>query len=415
MALFDPDLTYYPTLLYTYYTLPNRLNFFCSVGDIITIQVNSGLYQYYTGTASVRIVTNDGTNTFIYTNQVWNASYYPNNTHISGSITNVQHFVTYSTTKWAYNGVRQYDERDVDFGSLYVQRQSATPSMSASISFMNDFGTTRDTAIPIQKGQRERVRFLAEQVSGGTSPYVSLRPGVLVNTYDQSGATLSSVQTNIQWNDGAFALPHRCFTMQVFDGTENIVDGRYYSFQFYGEKYTSTGTFSGFGTIANPVWYVGSVPNTKYTNYRIKFLNRQGSWAYWNFYMDSKQTTNITRTEYKKYLPYDYTIDTNSVNYKLSNIHSGAVLSSNVIETFTLNTDWISEDAYAYLGQLVTSPQVYIFYDNYISRDGNTLTSVNIPIVITDTSYTYKTLNREKLFYLTINYKYSFDTKIQNQ
>ena len=89
-------------------------------------------------------------------------------------------------------------------------------------------------------------------------------------------------------------------------------------------------------------------------------------------------------------------------------------LSIAATETYTLNSDWITEEQYAYLQQLITSPQVFIFYDTYTQKDGSTIEAVNIPIIITDNSYTFKTRNRDRIFNLTITYKLAYDDNLQN-
>jgi len=105
-------------------------------------------------------------------------------------------------------------------------------------------------------------------------------------------------------------------------------------------------------------------------------------------------------------LQYNYTQNTSKAGYSLSGLRGQAILSSNVNETFVLNSDWITQDDYAFLNQLITSPEVYIYDDT---------TGNNTPIIITDNSYVFKTTFRDKLFNLTISYKYAFDTNLQNQ
>ena len=408
----SPDLTYYPTD-YTIYGLMGIVNHFCSVGDIITIAADSGLYQYYTGTAAVTQCVDDGTNTFIHTDQLYNASFYP--AIITGEINNVQHYFTYSTPKWCYNGVRQYQEKDVDFGNLYFIRQSATPSAPSNARyFMNDYGKNISEPIPIMSGQAERGRFLVDlNIITGT-PYYTNELDFRIDTFDSNGFTLSSTNNSISWAPSGPAYNQKCFTIQLFAGTETIVDGRIYKFTLASYLYSPSYTLIGYGDLAS-IYYIGSAPNSRYSNVRIKFLNRQGSWSYWNFNKDNKHTTEITRTEFNSPLPYDYSINPANPNYQLSKLRGQSILSSTVNETFSLNSDFISESAYSYLNQLVNSPEVYIFKDSYTNIDGATYSSVSTPIIITDTSYVHKTNNRDKIFNLTLNYKLAFDTKIQNQ
>ena len=121
-----------------------------------------------------------------------------------------------------------------------------------------------------------------------------------------------------------------------------------------------------------------------------------GGYDWWTFDRDNKKTVNINRTEYKRVLSPAYSISE----------RGQTTLSQDVQHTFSLNSNWISESDYAYLEELISSPDVYIVRYN----DG-----ALIPINITDTSYSVKTQLRDKLFNLTINYKLSYSINIQNQ
>lgn len=269
--------------------------------------------------------------------------------------------------------------------------------------FMNDWGKTASQAIPIKAGQGERVRFIKEDQTS--------HPDLTLYMYDNgalvySGPIPGFTSTGVQWSPGGGGgFLQKCFTLQVFDqkNTIPIVHNRIYRFSLND------------GGFEQSIYYIGDTSCSKYENIRIKFLNRQGTWCYWNFNRDLKHTSNISRVEYKQPLKYDYSLDWTKTGYSLSKQRGSAILSSSINETYTLNSDWITEDAGNYLVQLITSPEVYVFYDSYTQIDGTTLTSVNIPIIITDNSYVFKTVNRDKLFNLTINYKLAYDTQLQNQ
>lgn len=317
-------------------------------------------------------------------------------TAISGAIN------TYTITSFSMTGYTvgtTYNTTTLTGNGLY----STFKLMYAPVyRFMNDWGRTSSQAIPIKAGQGERVRFIKDTLSS--------QPTVTLYTYDNgslvySGPIPGFSSTTFQWAPSGSGFAEKCFTMQVFDqnNTIPIVHNRIYRFSLSDGNYEQS------------IYYIGDTSCSKYENIRIKFMNRQGSWCYWNFNRDLKHTTNISRTEYKQPLKYDYSLDFNNSGYALSKQRGSAVLSSSVIETYTLNSDWITEEAGNYLSQLLTSPEVYIFYDTYTQIDGSVLTSVNIPIIITDNNYTFKTLNRDKLFNLTINYKLAYDTVLQNQ
>ena len=392
---------------------------FAQVGDSINIAVNSGLFSYYNGATTILDIFNDGFATYVKTPQ----SGGPIATSIPGYITAVTHIYGTSSAYYAYNGTRQYNEKDVNFDNVYCLRYfdygEPTPlfpstSTASNFKFMNDYGYDSNHCIPIRPGQNERARFITDFYDPS---YVL--PGILglrytMTTYNTSGATVSSVTYPIIINpSGIPGTPYafKCWTVQLFTANSSIIDG--YKYKFTLDR-------QGLGKI--DIWYIGYDKCSKYTNYRIKFLNKQGSWSYWNFNMDNKQTTTIARKEYKTPFQYDQTFNTitpggfagASSPYTLNKSRGNSVLSISAVDTFTLNSDWVTDEQLAYLQQLITSPQVFIFYDTYTLSDNTQLTGVNIPIMITDTSYVYKTINRDKIFNLTINYKMAFDQSLQN-
>jgi len=122
-----------------------------------------------------------------------------------------------------------------------------------------------------------------------------------------------------------------------------------------------------------------------------------GGYDYFTFNKDKKRTVAINRTEYKQVL---------DIAYEFGD-RGDVVLAQDVQYTFTLNSDWISEETYLWLEELVTSPEVYIvtFLDSKYKLD---------PIVITDTSYVIKTRLRDKIFNLTLNYKLAYPVNVAN-
>jgi hypothetical protein len=80
------------------------------------------------------------------------------------------------------------------------------------------------------------------------------------------------------------------------------------------------------------------------------------------------------------------------------------VLSQDVTEKWTVNTDWISEFDASWLEDLFKSTEVY-----HIDSNNNIL-----PIIVEDKSYEVKTYNRNQLFNVTMNFSYAYDIRVQN-
>lgn len=393
---------------------------FCSPGDVISISMDSGLYSYFNGTASVVLIGSVLGELIVTTDMVYDPTL-PPYVFANGSITSVQHFAGTSSYFYATNGTKQWFEKDIDYELRYLQ------SGTNSRPFLTDYGYDSDHAIPIKTGQGERLRFLAD-IYGDSGLTSSILYGYYLyrETFDSNMVLVGTSSTAFNLTDPTTLTwySHKCFTVCAFDnvGTVPIVDGYKYKISLKAISLPD-----GLLNTTAVMWYIGDTKCSKYGNYRIKFLNKQGSWSYWNFNKDTTQVSNIERTEYKRPTPYDFTLSSNAAAYSTSKLRGQAILSSKVVQTFTMNSDWITEDAYQFLAQLIESPEVYIYFDNadatviaaqlgtggYSLKNGSAGT--NIPIIITDNNYTFKTRNRDKLFNLTISFKYAFDTNLQNQ
>jgi len=429
---YNPNFTFYGVQSTTGSTtklVGSASNTFGVAGDIINISMDSGLYSYYNGTASILTLSVSGGTTSVTIDKAFNTTLGAISLTASGIIQSVQHMAGTSSTFYAYNGTRQWNEQDINFDNIYLLREKSASgggytsslapytSTASNIQFMNDWGRTASQAIPIKPGQNERIRFIADLTfaTGAYSQLTQRLYDMRIDTYDTGMNLVSTVYNSLNDAPGGPLYPNKCFTLQVFDGNQTIVDG--YKYKITVRGYSHLFTIIDYASI----WYVGEDKCSQYDNYRIKFLNRQGTWCYWNFNKDNKQTTNIRRTEYKQPYQYDYSLKYPSdptaittTGYTLAKLRGQNTLSIAATETFTLNSDWITEEQYTYLQQLLTSPQVFIFYDRYTMIDGSQQEGVNIPIIITDNSYTFKTRQRDRIFNMVLNYKYAYDTSIQN-
>ncbi len=142
-----------------------------------------------------------------------------------------------------------------------------------------------------------------------------------------------------------------------------------------------------------------------YENVRICWLNRLGGYEYFNFSKEHTKSTNIVRKEFTKQLAHDYT----------KGDRQQTILSVDVNETYTANTDWLFDWEYNYLEELLTSPDVYILTETlYIASSPHTPGTVQKrPIIITDTAWKSKTQLKDRVYNLTIQYKYSHKPNIQ--
>lgn len=146
--------------------------------------------------------------------------------------------------------------------------------------------------------------------------------------------------------------------------------------------------------------YPGEDICSKYDPIRFKFMNNYGKYDYYTFTGAKTKTTNITRNTYKSN-PNTW----NSTDYSYNRMSRGLNQYETILDdTITINSDWITEAESAWLEQLVTSPDVYIY-------DGSNLVAVNI----TNANYETKYVASQQLFNLVISFTYSQNRKRQRR
>ena len=98
----------------------------------------------------------------------------------------------------------------------------------------------------------------------------------------------------------------------------------------------------------------------RYTNYPILFMDRFGSMVSYDFSLNNKQTVDVDRDLYKKFVGGSnngtYTYDTTE--------HSNRIYNVDLEEKWELNTDYMTEQEAVFFEQLVSSPIAMILIDN---------------------------------------------------
>lgn len=130
----------------------------------------------------------------------------------------------------------------------------------------------------------------------------------------------------------------------------------------------------------------------KFQQYNLHFLNRLGGWDTMNFALANKRSSQFTRTSYRK-APYKLTgtsmsaIDTynryneTTTNYAIQHI-----------DKYHLTSDWVTQQDYDWLSQLVASPIVYM-----------EVQGAYFPVTITSTNFDYKLVASDRLFNFEID------------
>ena len=133
---------------------------------------------------------------------------------------------------------------------------------------------------------------------------------------------------------------------------------------------------------------------TQQTEYRLHFLNKLGGFDSFTFTGASHFSTDIKRKKYEKPLGKF----TSATAYSYQAKDAGEInFYTELKDTIKLYSDWVSEDVFAWLEELVTSP--VIFHEDS--------TYGNVSVTVTETKHTRKKRINEKLFNLELTIQYS--------
>lgn len=150
------------------------------------------------------------------------------------------------------------------------------------------------------------------------------------------------------------------------------------------------------GTISTEIRYNIVDADCKYENYRLHFLNDLGGFESFNFSKLHTESVEINKLQYKA--PVGALISASVFGYSIKDRADRQYFISSK-DSINLKSDWLTDDEYVLLKQLVESPEIY--YDD--------ATYGLISVTCTSKKYDIKTVLNNKLFNLEIEIKYSYD------
>lgn len=346
-----------------------------SIGDIITIQSQN---PYFGGTQTVTQILNS--HSFV-TNLIFNAT----SSVSTGVITDLQRWDGTSSIYWGFNGTRQYAFSTLDYYQTYVF--GLTSGLPDSQPYLTDYTTNTVITAPkyVLPGQEETLSFFLNK-----SGFTYSSACVTYNWYDANRNNIGSTNKLFAPTNDALQrwdIPVGPSILSTFWPASTV---------YWNPAILNTTPFGG-GTVYSESRYYSVDTNCSlYTNVRVMWLNSLGGFDYFNFRLDDQKNYNITRTEYKQELPIPYNIGD----------RNRTILSQKVVESHSINTDYINQDKYQFLNSLVNSPEVYIIDE---------LTGNPYPVILTDKQFTFKTLLRDQLMQLELNYEMSYQIETQKQ
>lgn len=173
----------------------------------------------------------------------------------------------------------------------------------------------------------------------------------------------------------------------------NVIDDTITSYSAYTESITSART---------SIDIVFNVQHncTRYEQVEIIAMDRLGSFVGFNFDLKSTSKLDIKRDE-RNALVGSYNSTSNKWGYNTQD-RTRIINNIDVIKSYTINSDFISESMVEYLSELYSSPEVY-----WVTSEGW------LPIIVKDSSFDYKNTVNDKLISYSMNFELAFRDQVQ--
>jgi hypothetical protein len=137
---------------------------------------------------------------------------------------------------------------------------------------------------------------------------------------------------------------------------------------------------------------------SKYEKIQLVFLDKLGSFIPFTFELVNKHNLSITRADYQQHYG-QYAPASNNWRYNTWD-RGKKSLDTQVVESYTINSNWVNQSTSDYLMELFTSPEVY-----WINESGTT-----IAISITSNQTERKQTINDQI----INYQLTFEVSNKN-
>ena len=307
------------------------------------------------------------------------------------------------------------DSGDWNFPSSLYFTASAAPNVGTEAYLLQHGLTDSPLSQSIRDDEYQTISILNGNFNNSTSSaqdiyYIQVgvfnQSGTNIQNFDWFNLNSGSIQggprtnDNEEWGDGGVYNGQTDGTklLHIAAGPKNFSDGGTpltsswykYSLSVWGQE--SAGVESNTGRYAQ-YWFEKQTPECGYTGTRFAFINEFGVWDYYTFPFADTITDTMTRSEYTQTF-VDYSTTSNGVTYNKSR-RGARVFNEDYIQNRVAESGYLNQDDADWLRQLVESPEVFI-------QSGTTF----LPVVITDSNYTFKTNPRaQKLYRLTLSYK----------
>ena len=234
--------------------------------------------------------------------------------------------------------------------------------------YTDDWLSDRDNSdITIEYGDQFFITFL--KITGGTYK-------LWVQTTNEDG-TLGTAVSGALTMAGQFNLFNfQAAAINAWHGSDIITENTY-GYNVYISLGAATTRVLRFRQVCNP----------KYRQYNLHFLNRLGGYDTMAFRLVNKRRSEFQRSSYRRN-PYQLSNGT-MTNIDTYNKYNETTYNYAIQHTdfYMLTSDWVNDQDYAWLAQLIASPIVYMEVQGAF-----------FPVTIRNTNYQYKYKVTDRLF-----------------
>jgi len=146
-----------------------------------------------------------------------------------------------------------------------------------------------------------------------------------------------------------------------------------------------------------------------YEPIRLTWLNQWGCWDYYTFTMKSSRMISTQGSTYNQLAG-----TWNESSYRIDSFKGGKkAFRVNATEKITMNTDFVNEAESEWFEDLINSPEVYILDGFQTDQSNAALNQYVVPVRLTTSSYTRKTVANDKLMQYTFEVEKSKTQRTQ--
>jgi hypothetical protein len=242
---------------------------------------------------------------------------------------------------------------------------------------------------------------------------------ITINYYDSTGSSIGTEDVDNTDANGGFTtygtttnkqvMYFGCFpaNLQNWSATfQALVTAGTIQGGYYQIKATNSNHF-----LLDTITINVNCPTLKgYEPIRLAWLNQWGAWDYYTFTMKSAKTTSTQGSTYQQIEG-----TWNESTYQVNGFKGGKkAFRVNATEKISMNTDFVSESESEWFEDLINSPEVYIL-DSYQSQAANpALNQYAIPVRLTTSNFTRKTVANDKLMQYTFEVEKSKTLRTQS-